>query len=132
MKMFAQDAAFHRRIRVDETDDAEARRRLSIVEGIRGDAGVLHGGGGVRRVRRVAGDVLRVAAEAEGRRGGGSGSAQQPPAQPSGSAVEVPRGRKRLPRLLLLALGCLTSSCLEGRWTPTDPQGSHDLPVPAP
>lgn len=34
MKMFAQDAAFYRRIRVDETDDAEARRRLSIVEGV--------------------------------------------------------------------------------------------------
>ena len=34
MRMFAQDGAFYRRIRVDETDDAEARRRLRIVEGI--------------------------------------------------------------------------------------------------
>ena len=32
--MFAQDGAFYRRIRVDETDDAEAHRRLSILEGI--------------------------------------------------------------------------------------------------
>ena len=34
MCMFAQDRAFYRRVRVDETDDAEARRRLRIVEGI--------------------------------------------------------------------------------------------------
>ena len=34
MRMFAQDAAFYRRMRVDGTDDAEARRRLSILKGI--------------------------------------------------------------------------------------------------
>ena len=34
MRMFAQDGAFYRRIRVDETEDAEARDRLSILEGI--------------------------------------------------------------------------------------------------
>ena len=34
MRMFAQDRAFYRRVRVDGTDDEEARRRLWIVEGI--------------------------------------------------------------------------------------------------
>ena len=62
MRMFAQDAAFYRRMRVDGTDDAEARRRLSILKGDRRDAGALHGGGGVPGVRGVAGDVLRMGA----------------------------------------------------------------------
>ena len=34
MRMFAQDRAFYRRVRVDGTDSEEARRRLWIVEGI--------------------------------------------------------------------------------------------------
>ena len=34
MRMFAQDRAFYRRVRVDGTDNEEARRRLWIVEGI--------------------------------------------------------------------------------------------------
>ena len=34
MRMFARHGGLHRRIRVDGTDDAEARRRLSVVEGI--------------------------------------------------------------------------------------------------
>ena len=34
MRMFAQDAAFHRRVRVDETDDPEALRRLKQLEAI--------------------------------------------------------------------------------------------------
>ena len=32
--MFAQDAAFYRRARVDETDDAEALRRLKELEAV--------------------------------------------------------------------------------------------------
>ena len=32
--MFAQDAAFHRRVRVDQTDDPEALRRLKQLEAI--------------------------------------------------------------------------------------------------
>ena len=35
MRMFAQDGAFYRRMRVDGTDDAEARRRLSVLKGSR-------------------------------------------------------------------------------------------------
>ena len=34
MRMFAQDAAFHRRVRVDETDGPEALRRLKQLEAI--------------------------------------------------------------------------------------------------
>ena len=34
MRMFGQDRAFYRRVGVDETDDADGRRRLRIVEGI--------------------------------------------------------------------------------------------------
>ena len=34
MRMFAQDAAFCRRVRVDETDDPEALRRLKQLEAI--------------------------------------------------------------------------------------------------
>ncbi len=34
MRMFAQEGALYRRIRVDGTEDAEARRRLTILEGI--------------------------------------------------------------------------------------------------
>ena len=32
MRMFAQDGAFHRRVRLDETADPEARRRLRELE----------------------------------------------------------------------------------------------------
>ena len=34
MRMFAQDAAFYRRVRVDETDNAEALRRLKELEAV--------------------------------------------------------------------------------------------------
>ena len=34
MRGFAQDRAFYRRVRVDGTDDEEALRRLSVLEGI--------------------------------------------------------------------------------------------------
>ena len=34
MRMFAQDAAFYRQVRVDETDDPEALRRLKQLEAI--------------------------------------------------------------------------------------------------
>jgi len=34
MRMFAQDRALCRRLRVDGTDDPEALRRLGIVEGV--------------------------------------------------------------------------------------------------
>ena len=61
MRMFAQDAAFHRRIRVDATDDAEARCRLSLLEGIDAMRERFTAAEAWPGVRGVAGDVLRVA-----------------------------------------------------------------------
>ena len=101
MRMFAQHGAFHRRIRVDETDDAEARHRLRIVEGIEEMRERFPGGGGVPSLRGVAGDVLRVAAASEGGRRVRPGSAQHPSAGPRGSAVDDGRrgaGSGRSPR----------------------------------
>ena len=88
MRMFAQDAAFYRRVRVDETDDPEALRRLKQLEAIdrmRERFTVAEALSAPELGRSTYYERKRRLRE-EGREG--AGSAQQPPEEPLRAAVD--------------------------------------------
>ena len=84
MRLFAQDAAFYWRVRVDETDYPAALRRLRQLEAI-DRMRPMHAGGGAVGAGVGPEHVLRAQAAARGGGREGSGSAQQPCEDPPGS-----------------------------------------------
>ena len=88
MRMFAQDRAFCREIRVDGTEHPEALRRLELLEQVApaqgaGRRGCAGGGGAAQE------HLLRLAPLSPARRLEGAGSAQQPPADASRETLDA-------------------------------------------
>jgi len=88
MRMFAQDSAFYRKVRVDETDDPEALRRLKELEAIDAIRQRFTLAEALSALGVGAEHVLRAqAAAARGEREW-PGSAQQPSEEPPRAAVD--------------------------------------------